>query len=368
MMAPPYAPYRFPDFRVIAGYPTSGSPTFNTTTLNNSAYKIGWTFTVPNDLGRSLTVTKIYFRYGTRTGTPPTYRASLQSLDASGNPDGTVLGGGSPASVVFTPPADTSWNATGQVVTLDNPYMITPGQTLAIVIDYSSGTIDASNCSGFTRNCDSWTNTTRLAFPHAEAYTGSWGSSTGSFPVYGVGTSDGRYWGFPQLSGSTTSLGTNGYRAAMRFVVPPGVCDSFTFCGLRVAMTAPAAGSNTFTPGLWDSAGNAIVTGGALDSDLPITGSSRFHEYTFTSQPKWVPPGVYYLGIQRNTVTLDVIGLIVSSAEYMTAFNGPDDLSLATWNGSAWSQTATSRPCIEPIGVYVRNRSRLRGGRLGVLR
>src|SRR5438105_4685448 len=66
----------------------------------------------------AITITRLGFRYGTRTGTPPTYQVSLQGVDGTGVPDGTVKGGGSPASATFTPPADATWDATWRWVTL----------------------------------------------------------------------------------------------------------------------------------------------------------------------------------------------------------------------------------------------------------
>jgi hypothetical protein len=365
-MPAPWPPYSFPFFPLVAGYPTSGAGAFNTTSINANTVRVGWGFQVPPDVRTAIT--KILFRYGARTGTPPTYRGSLQALDASGHPDGTVLGGGSPASATFTPPADTTWNGLVQVLTLANGYLPTPGQFLGIAIEHSSGSVDASNFSSFTRNNDSWSNASRLGFPCAKAYSGgSWTNSTGSFPLYGFGTQDGRYWGFLQQTALTTTLGTNGNRAALRFIAPAGSCESYSFSGLRLAMTGAAAG-NTFSAGIWDQAGNALATSGTVDSDVFVSGSSRYHEYFFTKRAELRPGVPYYLGIERTNITLDVIGLTVSAADHLSALNGSDDLTLATWNGSAWTVTTTSRPCIEPTGIQVRYRRRLRGGRIGELR
>lgn len=362
-MAPPYAPYDFPNFFYLdPGLMTAGSSGFTVTTLSSTTLKVAWKFTVPNDV--STAITKVLFRYGTRTGTPPTYRVSLQSLNASGFPDGTVLGGGSPASTTFTPPADTSWNATIQELTLDNSYLATPGQMLSIVIDYSSGTVDASNCGSFSRSVSDWTNISRQGFPVAATYSGSWGVPTGVQPVYGYGTADGRYWGFPQLASATNTVGTSGYRAAMRFYVPPQCCESFSVGGLRVVMNAPSAGSNSFTVGLWDQAGK-LIQGTTIDSDVPVNGATRYVFYNFTTKKILYPGNTYYLGIECVSGSFDTYCLTTSTAAQMSAFNGPDDINYATWNGSAWTVDATSRPPFIPIGITIRNRRRLRGGRLG---
>jgi hypothetical protein len=128
-----------------------GSVSFTNFTINSSAGTadiVVWCFQADT----TDAITDLGFRYGARTGTPPTYRISLQGASTSGiGPDGTVLGGGSPASQTFTPPADTSINGLWQWKTLANSYTPTRGQFLCSVIEYSSGTIDGSNNSSFTK-------------------------------------------------------------------------------------------------------------------------------------------------------------------------------------------------------------------------
>ena len=63
------------------------------------------------------TLTTGCFLYGLRTGTPPTYRAALEAVGTDGTPDGTALGGGSPASVTFTPALSLSVTLTVTLLT-----------------------------------------------------------------------------------------------------------------------------------------------------------------------------------------------------------------------------------------------------------
>src|SRR3990167_2686468 len=93
-----------------------GSISANNQGLTSSGHKLGQCF-YPQLID---TITHLGFRYGLRTGTPPTYRVSLQALGGAAKPTGTVLGGGSPASATFTPPADTTWDTTWQWVALTN--------------------------------------------------------------------------------------------------------------------------------------------------------------------------------------------------------------------------------------------------------
>lgn len=89
------------------------------------------------------TLTTVGFYAGTKVGTPATHKLSLQSIDSFGRPTGTILGGGSPASVTFAGAAMTAntWND----YTLDNSYDVTSGDDFAIVMEYDSGTINFSN-------------------------------------------------------------------------------------------------------------------------------------------------------------------------------------------------------------------------------
>ena len=84
-------------------------------------------------------ITRVGFRPSAKNGTATTWKISLQGGDgATGNPDGTVKGGGTPASATFTNAALTagSWIW----ITLDNAYTIAYGESFSIVIAYDSGT------------------------------------------------------------------------------------------------------------------------------------------------------------------------------------------------------------------------------------
>src|SRR5690349_18160435 len=96
----------------------SGTPSFYNQVIDSggaSIDRIAHVLQLPAD-----TWTHVGFRYGARTGTPVQHKTGLQTPDASGNPDGTYLGGGSPASGTFTPPADATWDGTWQWVALAN--------------------------------------------------------------------------------------------------------------------------------------------------------------------------------------------------------------------------------------------------------
>src|SRR5688572_26797065 len=196
--------------RLIVNNSAGVDAAFQTATnvsLDASNDGVGWVF----QANSADAITHLGFRYGARTGTPPTYRISLQSPTAAGGlPDGTVLGGGSPASGTFTPPADATWDGTWQWVALTNSYTPSRGQLLVSAIEHSSGTVDGSNFSSFTRQVTGF----RMddGFPYSCILTaGTWAKST--MPCFGYRTANGRYGYIGQSAYATNTAGTNGHRS-----------------------------------------------------------------------------------------------------------------------------------------------------------
>jgi hypothetical protein len=91
---------------------------------------------------KAMTVDQLAITVDAVTGSP-TYQVSIQGVNAAnGDPDGTIKGGGSPASTQWAP------TATGlQWITLDNSHTVSSGDSICIVIeDGTSGTNpDGSN-------------------------------------------------------------------------------------------------------------------------------------------------------------------------------------------------------------------------------
>jgi hypothetical protein len=130
--------------RIPLGIQCSSVPSFTTLGLNDTSKKVAGVFQVPGGAA-TRTLTRAGCMVGNAIlGTSPAYRISLQSL-SSNVPSGTVLGGGTPASKVFTP---TTANK-ALLHTLDNAYVANAGDWIAVVVDYSSGTVDGSNHARF---------------------------------------------------------------------------------------------------------------------------------------------------------------------------------------------------------------------------
>lgn len=209
-------------FNVAMQYGTS----FGTFDLNGSTLKIAAVFRA-----RGQQITKIGCLVSS-VASPPVYLADLQSV-VSAAPSTTVLGGGSPASATFTPVAGWQW------ITLTNPYTPTLGDIVAAVIEYSSGTIDASHHAVF--NLRIGANGTDLPVPMS--YNGTtWSNSNTQFPLIAVQYSDGTVHQYMcSLTGLPTNIDFNNSSTpneyGITFVAPGNVAIDSLLVGVKPGST-----------------------------------------------------------------------------------------------------------------------------------
>lgn len=307
---------------------------------------VAWAFQAP----RASAISKLWFRYGSRTGTPPTYRISLQSLGSTGLPDGTVLGGGSPASATFTPPASTAWDTTGQWITLNNTYTPTRGQVLCSVIEYSSGTIDASNFSSFGRSVQSFA-TINATFPYAITNSvGTWTKTTGNaFPVFAVEDAIGIY-GCPVINRHDTTETTSGRRQAAAITLPSTLGSTFVVRGVAFATGRLGSAAGTFKVCVWDASGTELASTGTWDADhqagVTNTGSG---EFLFTSSVTLNYGTKYYFGVESSGSPISVAGANLTNAADRAAHPLGANRAWASWDGSSWTETTTRLPLLDLI-------------------
>jgi hypothetical protein len=306
---------------------------------------VGFVFQTPT----TEAITHLGVRYGVRAGTPPTFLAALEGIDASGFPNGTVLGGGTPASGTFTPPADTTWNSTWRWVALANAYTPNRGEKLAMTIRYSSGTIDGSNNSSFAYRTTSMSATT-FGRPYALTLTaGTWTKQTTDAPLFGIRTANKRY-GLVLQSLFTTTMGTTGNRSTMRFTLPAAWGDTYKVAGARLATTLPAAGGS-FKFGLWD--GTTEMQAVSIDTDeLSANSGRRQVELFFTDVTlDTLTFGTEYrIGLEvEGSLAVGLLGLQLSEANDRLAFPLGTNRGYSSWNGSVWSDDDTVMPLVELI-------------------
>lgn len=311
--------------------------TFNSLPLNDSDNAIATVFQA-----RSINpITHIGIRHTSTTGTSPTYIASVQGVNASGRPDGTIKGGGSPASKTFSP-SSLSWGAnTFNWVQLDNPYTPTRGELLALNVVYSSGTVNASNFSSFAYY---WAQPL-IGLPFAWDFQTTWTARSGRPNLVCKSASD--FCGLPVQSSVTQSF-TSSSEYGVKFTLP----NWFSTCrisGVRILCGLPAA--STYSVYLYDGGGtsNATVLQSVVGLDGDATASAnRLHEFRFTTATLATLRGgnSYRIGIvPGGAVNFTLYGLDVASSE---DFGGWPLGNNACWTtragGGSWTDTATRRP------------------------
>lgn len=288
-------------------------------------------------------ITHLGFRYGSRTGTPPTYSIRLEGVDGSGLPDNADAGGGSPTAATFTPPASAAWDGTWQWVQLTNAYTPARGQVLAATIRYSSGTADASNFGTFGRLYGP--HNSIQGFPYGvELAGGTWTKRLS--PLGGWRTASGRYGYIAQASYSTATANTAGHRSACHFTLPAAWGSTYQVLGaLLFGKPAAAGGSCVF--GLWDSSWNALqaVT---LYGDQVQTAASQNTPYRFAFDEATLATlsygTKYYLGLEVVSGTVSVSGIELAEAADRSAFPNGLNRGLVTYNGVTTTETDTVLP------------------------
>lgn len=301
-------------------YPFTGTAvlTYTDTTLSAQDSKVG--FILPFSCsGTSETLTHVGFRYGAFTGTPASnsYKASIQGVDASGNPDGTVLGGGSPASLTYTPAGA---DANGWIwKTLANGISVNRGTRIAGVIERVAAT-DGSNCLAVSSAHGRIIN--RSGISYGLTYSGgSWTKTTGTgnHHCMAVKSASGVY-GFPadELY-SVLSLGSTTERGLF-FTMPTNFCSTYKVKAIRILGTTPSGGSGTHQATLYSSPVTGSIAilndSGTIDNDSLSVGGSQDREmlFVFTGTLATLNAGTEY-GIGLATTTGSDMGIVCIDVE-----------------------------------------------------
>lgn len=317
--------------------PGSTGPTLNLTTLNSADDQIATILQIPYD---NLLITRVGFRYGAGTGTPPTYRLSLQSVDGSGNPTGTIL-----ASTTFTPPADTTWNGTWRW--LNVLYATTQGEILAIVIDYSSGTISGVNNSSFTEGIGNMSFATGFPYESHNLNATGWLKQGATFPCMALDchTADANLTpyilGYPIQSLFATDLSAANTRQALSFDLT-GVFTTTKVVGFRFLGKMAAGGSVKIV----EPSGSTFT----VDTDWLNGGGSSYSYYQiYLQNPVTLFTGGFNhwkIGIEYVDVAVGMRGITLASSTDAQAFYGEwysQVAHLATYSGGVWTEDYTTK-------------------------
>lgn len=317
-----------------------GSATNHVVDASNEG--IAWAFQAAN----ADAIAQVGFRYGARSGTCPVYSITLEGIDGSGNPDGTDVGGGSPTLVTFTPPADTTWDGTWRWLTLTNAYTPTRGQKLMAVVRYSSGTIDGSNNSSFTRSIANVFSPNGFPY-HNNNSGGTWVAATTGM-TFGWRTASNRYGWIGTSVYNTATANTAGHRSLMHFTLPSGEASTFKLLGFRGQFKwGAAAGSAKGV--LLDSSGS-VIQDVTFDADQAGTNTGGYQVFFDESSLTSLSYGTkYYVGIECVSGTCGLRGVNLAEAEDRECYPNGLNRGLGTSSGGAITDNNLVLPSIELI-------------------
>lgn len=285
------------------------------------------------------TITTVGFVNGTATNaasiTDNTYTISIQGLDASGLPDGTILGGGSPASATFPQSGQaggvTLGSATSHIITLANSIALQAGTPYAIVIQHTGAT-DAVNFTTPRYGFTSIGQATRFPYALTKDSTSSttvWSKATGVGPFGWFLRSASRTYGYPGTSfvAAQTLGGTN--EDGFSFTAPSafGTSNTYALRGIRFQGAANTA-AGTWRVNLY---ANPLVNNnlaiqqstGAIDSDHSCAATAGFYEVYFADDTlvALTPGSVYGIGISHSAASgFGFLSILVPDASAKTAY------------------------------------------------
>jgi hypothetical protein len=329
-------------------HPQADTPALGLFALDGTTDQAEWVF----QARRPATLTRLGFRIATITGTSPTFKISLQGVGATGNPDGVIVGGGSPASKTFNPTSLAWSNNTWHWLTLDNPYVCTRGERLAVVIAYDSGTIDVSNQISLRTHLSS--QIANLGSPYAIQNNAGTRTRQVTLPIFGYGAAAEAY-GYPLLGVplySGLALNSTPDEVAMKWSLPDDWGDTYKVTGLRLFGSFNTGGTIKFY--LLD--GTTTVQDVTIDTDHFVTASLQrvvdvfFDEASLTALNFGSTYRMVVAPQQNTTPTHTLYTLQVEAAADWDAWPGGQDFALSTrTDGGAWTDTATERLIAELI-------------------
>ncbi len=332
--------------------------------LDASGDKVGWIVTAPV----AITVDRIAACFDSKAGTPPTYSYSLYGITTAGVPDTTKLGATNNATGTHAPTAVS--NNTFHEVTLSESVAFNAGDKFAIVIEYSSGTINASNYAQYRHGFTNLTSNYDYGIGYSLTNTASWTKQGGSLPVilFGDGTN---WYGNPLSGGRTTrsfNTGTSPSEEGFKFVAPAfGSLSTYKLRGVRIGLTLSVT-SNTqnINLNLYAGSGASDTTQTqtvAIDTDCFVAPTSFSpKDLLFTGTAPTLTAGTTYRvsWSASSTGSHSVYSLPLTSASHVTALGLGSTLHRTHRAGGNWTDVTTEVPMI--LGLIVED---LTGGSSG---
>ncbi len=293
-----------------------------------------------------MTITRLGILLGTLTGAQPVYRLSIQGVAADGNPDGVIKGGGSPASTTLTPAVANTW----VWMSLANSYVATRGEFIAIVMDYSSGTIGAGNNTNIQI---AFTNSAASGFPYVISNNATVRARAAVHPVVAYSSAS-KVYGTPMtgttLNGPVLSSNTTPDESGLRFLFNRKHFQFYQVVGARFSGTNGAVAKSVKMI-LYD--GVTVLQSVTIDTDAMFGASSaRGHTYYFADATLATLKAEkeYIIAFQaQDTASGWLTHQYVVTTDLEAYGGGQDWYRVERTDAGAWTPVLTERPVICPI-------------------
>ena len=314
--------------------------------LNQAGDALEFVFQVP----KSMQILRVGILQGTITGTAPTFKASLQGV-TNGVPDGTIKGGGSPASVTFQPVS--GGNNAFHWYTLANPYEATSGELLSLVIARDSGTIDGSNFATFRTTSNI---TPAPGLPYQISNENGTRTRNANTPIFGIGGGyegeDLPYW-YPlnTVANAAYNVDSTPDEKGTVFTIPEDWFGTYQVRG--VAWYGAGTAGHTYDACLYLN--GVLHLSATVDTDNDqAAASSRRREIIFPGPYPVIRAGdEVRITIKPTSAggNIAVASFTVAAAGDMDAYTGGGDVAkgCTRTNGGAWTDDPLTRYGVNPI-------------------
>lgn len=307
-------------------------------TLNQTTDQAEWIFMSET----ASAITRVGFRNsGTKTGTDTTWKIGLQGVSGTnGQPDGvwkasTTFGNAAVGSAV--------WNW----FTLDSSY--TPsakGEYLAIVIAYDSGTAPSVGVNDLGVTTTSGAYPAWQNLPYVISNDNGTRSKSTVLPCFGYSTATAAFgWPYSAAYSQGFHSGSSPNIYGMEFTLPAGWGSTFQVFGVKVIVATPVVAGATMAVRIYE--GSTVLQETTVDLDIAVNTTGRPFEFFFDDSPLATLNfgTTYHLGLAPSgTSNITIYGLTQATASDWDAIPGGQDFALATFNGTSWTKTATTRP------------------------
>lgn len=344
------------------------SGAFSNFDIDGSSDKLEAIFVCPE----ACTIDAAGFLYGTRTGTTPQNRISIQGVNAAdGRADGSIKNSGN-AKQEFDPPNDTTWNSTFRWQTLDATYGCSAGETIAVVIEDDpgdAGTIDASNKSSYGY---AHSGASGYTLPYHFRFDGTTATRSGAPAPIGVRCGSETY-GFPLVTstnGTFSSSSTPDERGNAVYL-PSGSCSTAEICGAAGYLGLTNTSSDTEI-----DVYNGTVQVAEFVIDASLTGAVGNNFKVYFSTPYAMTCGDTDITLTfrpQSTNSITVGEATVEAQQDWNAYPGGSNVFARTRSDDtgAFTDVATKRYSIYPIfcditapagGGGLKNHNQVSGG------